>query len=352
MSLQVDVHGIDVLDVCDDIHRASPSALIYGCANYIRFLLAAIPETRLHCIVAYEAGRAVAYLPLLEKASREGRPVFNSLPFFGSHGGPVCHPSTLADPAAIAATLMAKAYEVASNAGAISITIVESPLCPVEAESICRLGFVVVDDRIGQITPLPSAATNFNADLMERFHLKTRNAARKGQKLNQAITRETTEAAVHWLQEVHAESIGAMGGVLKSREVFAALLEQFPLEQSSRLYVGSVDGAPVSGLLVLLFQKTVEYFTPVVVESYRDQQALSALIVHAMAELSSEGYELWNWGGTWRSQEGVYRFKSRFGASEFPYRYFHKLFDTSVLARPPADLRTDFPYFYTCRYKT
>jgi hypothetical protein len=197
---------------------------------------------------------------------------------------------------------------------------------------------------------LPHNATDIEAALFDLYHVKTRNAVRKGQKLGQAFERRTDNAAIDWLQSVHEQSISAMGGVSKSRAVFAELLAQFSLDSHSRLYIGTCNGAPASGLLVLLFGDTVEYFTPVVDEHYKDQQALSALIHHAMLETASDGYLRWNWGGTWRSQDGVYRFKSRFGAHDRPYRYFHRLLDASLMAEPPTAVRARFPYFYTFKY--
>ena len=79
---------------------------------------------------------------------------------------------------------------------------------------------------------------------------------------------------------------------------------------------------------------------------------MSALIFHAMAELTADGYELWNWGGTWPSQKGVYRFKSRFGAADFPYRYFNKIFDPAILKYSQAELNSFYEYFYTFNYNS
>jgi lipid II:glycine glycyltransferase (peptidoglycan interpeptide bridge formation enzyme) len=88
----------------------------------------------------------------------------------------------------------------------------------------------------------------------------------------------------------------------------------------------------------------------VVADEYKDQQALSALVLHAMAEAVVEGREFWNWGGTWRSQEGVYRFKNRFGAIDKTYRYFFRLLQPSLSEMSGSTARQEFPYFYTHRY--
>ena len=48
------------------------------------------------------------------------------------------------------------------------------------------------------------------------------------------------------------------------------------------------------------------------------------------------GYAWWNWGGTWLTQEGVLRFKRKWGARERRYRYFVKLNDRSLFDESPV----------------
>jgi hypothetical protein len=351
MSLRVDILGDESLDLIDQVHQSSARPLVYGSARYIRFLLRALRNVRLICPVIWEGDTLIGTLPLLEQTAGDGRAVLNSLPFFGSHGGP-CLLTGSRDPSKLQELLLQAANDIAETQRAISLTIVESPLQPMDATVARLLGLDIIDDRIGQFTSLPCDATNVEAALFEKYHVKTRNAVRKGQKLGQKFQRRTDQAAIDWLQSLHQESIASMGGVPKSRTVFAELLEQFPLDSHARLYIGSCNGAMASGLLVLLFGNTVEYFTPVVDGIYKDQQALSALIHHVMLEAARDGFTCWNWGGTWRSQEGVYRFKNRFGASDMPYRYFHRLLDASLKTELPSDVSTKFPYFYTFKHSS
>ena len=351
MSLRVDILGVESLDLIDQVHQSSSRPLVYGSARYISFLLRALSNVRLLCPTVWEGDTIVGTLPLLEQTAADGQTVLNSLPFFGSHGGP-CISTGSRDPSKLQEVLLQAANDIAEKQRAISLTIVESPLQPMDGSVAQVLGLEIIDDRIGQFTSLPYDATNVEEALFVKYHVKTRNAVRKGQKLGQEFQRRKDQAAIDWLQSLHQESIASMGGVPKSRTVFAELLEQFPLDSHARLYIGSCNGTMASGLLVLLFGDTVEYFTPVVDGFYKDQQALSALIHHVMLETAREGFTCWNWGGTWRSQEGVYRFKNRFGASDMPYRYFHRLFDASLKSELPSNISTKFPYFYTFKHSS
>ena len=62
-----------------------------------------------------------------------------------------------------------------------------------------------------------------------------------------------------------------------------------------------------------------------------------------------QGFKLWNWGGTWRSQEGVYRFKNRWGAEDMVYRYFNKKKE-DISEKSLEEFKEKFPFFYLCKY--
>ena len=46
-------------------------------------------------------------------------------------------------------------------------------------------------------------------------------------------------------------------------------------------------------------------------------------------------------------QDGVYRFKSRWGTKDLPYRYFTSVHNPAVLKSTPAELRAWYPSFFT-----
>lgn len=349
VSMPVDVVVADDggLDMLDNINRSVATPLVYYTSGYLKFLLDVTPGSTLRNLVAMDNGELVGMLPLLEQRHNEYT-VLNSLPFYGSHGGPIVQVRA-ADPDTVTSALLQAAMNLARESAALSLTIIENPLQPLADLAIGAAGMDVIDDRIGQFTPLPKGIAGLE-DLLATFHQKTRNAVRKGYLVNQDVRQLTDMAALQWLQQVHSEAIVKLGGLAKSMPVFEKLVEHLPLGQASRLYIGYVNDQPVSGLLVLLHGRTVEYFTPVATEEFKNEQVLSALIAEVMQRLVAEGFGLWNWGGTWRSQEGVYRFKSRFGATDYPYRYVGKIFDEMRLRQIKSNDPSAFPYFYLYRY--
>jgi len=346
-------HSLRIEPACTDaendafLQRAGCPLVHYSSA-YARFLARALPGAELHRLAAYDRERLVGVLPFATKEDPALGRVLNSLPFFGSHGGAfvdAAHPAAREIEAALHDSLGAKAAlrEFAS------VTVIENPLCPIDPRPLADCGIVVVDDRIGQISPLPHTG-DIEAQLFAQFDGKTRNMVRKGQAQGQSVARCDDLESVAWLQGVHEKSIRALGGIPKPLAIFRHLLAEFPLGSAARLYVGLIGGRRVAGLLLLLYGQTVEYFTPVVNEEDRDKQVLSHVIFHAMAELAREGFVRWNWGGTWRSQEGVYRFKQRWGATDRVYRYFNRC-DAGLRAVPRETLASAFPFFYLYNYQ-
>jgi lipid II:glycine glycyltransferase (peptidoglycan interpeptide bridge formation enzyme) len=202
----------------------------------------------------------------------------------------------------------------------------------------------LLDERIGQLTPLPSAG-DVDATLLQSFHYKTRNMIRKAEKLGVKV--EVDNDAMSFLLKVHEENMREIGGLAKSQRFFDLLPQHFRSGNDYRLYVARLDGEPVAAVLVFFYNRTAEYYTPVVLKEHRNSQALSAAIFRAMCDAATQGYLWWNWGGTWLSQDGVYRFKSRWGTKDLSYRYYTCVHNPAILKVGRAELLAAYPSFYT-----
>ena len=85
---------------------------------------------------------------------------------------------------------------------------------------------------------------------------------------------------------------------------------------------------------------------PVTAPGNREHQPTAAIILRAMQDAQSDGRRIWNWGGTWTSQTGVYRFKKKWGATEKRYSYHTYVRDDCVLAQSAEALSAGYPYFF------
>jgi CelD/BcsL family acetyltransferase involved in cellulose biosynthesis len=319
----------------------SPRTLLYHGAGFRRLLRAVLEAEDRYLVARDTSGAIVGALPAFLRRGAGGHgAVLNSLPFFGSNGGLLEFEGS----AAVRRALLDRFEALAREESCVSSTIVTSPLDEEDA-SRSDIAFDLRDERLGQVTTLPGPAADVGAALMDLFHVKSRNALRKAQKLALTVTREE-EDALAFVAATHRQNILAKAGLAKEPRFFETLARVYERGRDYDVWVARHDGQPVAGLLVLYFNRTAEYYTPAVVEEYRSWQPLSLIVFEAMQAAVQHGLLWWNWGGTWASQEGVRRFKERLGAGDRPYHYFTRLFDPSLLHRRPEDLLREFPHFY------
>ena len=173
---------------------------------------------------------------------------------------------------------------------------------------------------------------------------------RKAEKSGLTYEKEFTPETLKFLEKTHQINMKAVKGTAKPKAFFEKLAEVFEYKKDFELYVARYKGEPVAALLLFYYNDIVEYFTPVVVEEYRSLQPLSLLIFHAMCDSAKSGSRWWNWGGTWHSQDGVYRFKKRWGTEDKPYYYHITVNDPQILNCSKEELLSSFQYFYVAPF--
>lgn len=137
-----------------------------------------------------------------------------------------------------------------------------------------------------------------------------------------------------------------MGEFPKKRTFFDSVRDRLKYGEDYRIYSCRSNDNLISALLLFYFNKTVEYFTPVIKKDFRHLQPLSLIIFKAMIDSCANGYKYWNWGGTWVSQDSVYLFKSRWGTKDYPYYYYTKVYDMNIINRSRELLLQEYPYFF------
>lgn len=317
--------------------------LIYAAPMFHDFLTAAVGGER-HYLLARRGGEICGALPFFQRYAEGVGCVFNSLPWYGTHGA--CVGVDAGDSAARAA-LVAAYGECVRKAQPLSSTLI---LTPDESrhvsEYLAALQHVVTDGRIGQVTSLPTGVspTELSVTLVQ----KTRNLVNKS--LRQGFREELgdeSDAAWSFLSDVHTENLQAIGGKPKPRVHFEKLRAAIPT-QHRRLSVAWLGDEPVAALLLLAFNETIEYVTPVIRAEYRSRQPLSFLIWQGMQWAMARHYRWWNWGGTWLTQTSLLHFKSGWGARERPYTYITSATPKAVsrFRRGIAPFMEAFPYYY------
>jgi hypothetical protein len=301
-----------------------PDALLYHSLPY-RDLLVDQVGGRPEYLVALEGGEIRGVLPALR---RHG--ILNALPFYGSHGAPV------AASAAAREALLAAWDERAAEAAAA--TLVANPFGPPHRDPLHDAG----DERLNQAVP----ATG-EAELLARAEPSAARNLRKARRLGVTVAREP--GALPQLAALHAENLARIGGLAKDPAFFAAIPRHFAARDHD-VYTARIGGALAAALLVFWVGAAAEYFTPVVAHAHRADQPLAAILAQAIPDAAARGHAWFNFGGTWPSQDGVRRFKRKWGARTVTYRYFTKLNDRGLLDATPGELRARFGDYYVLPY--
>jgi hypothetical protein len=294
-------------------------------------------DCKQNTLIAFDENKKIqAALPLMSMDGSFGV-VYNSSAFYGGNGGLV------GDNVQARSEIISCYNKIAQDKNTASATIIENPLDQKKRNDQKKYIYQIVDERIGQFTPLSDKQIS-DQELLSQFHYKTRNMVRKGLKTGVNVLIENS--AFEFLFNTHDENMKQIGGSPKPRKFFDMVRDQYIPNTEYKNFVAKLNGEPIAALLTFYYNETVEYYTPVIVSKYRDKQALSTIIFHAMHDAINSGYKWWNWGGTWHSQEGVYRFKSRWGSKDMKYQYKTHIGNKEILNCTKKELLNAYPNFY------
>lgn len=287
-------------------------------------------------LVATEAGEIKGVLPIMWASNGEAR-VSNSLPFYNSHGGPI------AVSAEAEVALLRAWNQRATDPETAAATLVSNPfLAPQPAEP----EHILIDERISQVTPLPDEPGP--QSIFDLIDSSARRNVRKAQRVGYDVGIDNEALSALW--RIHRDNMHAIGGLAKTKEYFAAIPRHFRAGEDFNVWVARLDDAVVAGLLVFYFNGVAEYHTPAIDHEHRGNQPLALILLEAMSDAVARGLRFWNWGGTWLTQEGVLRFKRKWGAQEGRYRCYVQINDQRLLSFRPEELRRRFPHFYVVPY--
>ena len=331
--MQIQILGRSDAEHYDRFIRSQPTSLFYHSWTYKEFLKALIGCEEEY-LIALDGGAIRGALPLMRTADNGGR-VYNSLPYFGTSAGIIAeHAGAYCE--------LARAYnDLARQPSTRSATIVGSQFGPRnDAEALAHN---YGDMRIAQLTKLPEGGDP-DTELMARFDSSARRNVRKA--IDAGVAVAIDPSAMARLCEMHQAGMRGIGGTPKTERFFDLVPSFFKPHDDFDLYVAKCDGAVVAALLLFYLGRTVEYFVPAVDPPFRPLQPLALLVATAMTDAARRGFLWWNWGGTWTTQTGVYRFKKKWAAHERMYSYYTQLNDETLRTWPRERLLATWPHFF------
>lgn len=331
------------LDILASLDHRSHFSLVFEQPSYWMAISQIVEgELGLAFLECEVHNKIAAWIPFI-LIRKPGVSIINSMPYYGSHGGPYgpqtdSYGALLDQFASYAKTEEVDTFFLSSS--------VSSDRYIASSSTYAHK----IDTRIGQITSIPSNAPDITQRIYDMLHTKTRNAVRKGYKTpGVELIVDDDDITFNYLVPTHVGNIKTLGGVPKEANHFSIMKSMSDSNYRVRSTAIMLNGEFGCGIISLITPKCYEYFTPAINPDFRDKQLLSRLIFEEMQYCASQQISFWNWGGTWLSQEGVYRFKSRWGAKDYPYSYILKE-NTSSLRNYCQANKNALPFVYKYRY--
>ena len=319
--------------------NAHASGLFYASLPFRDLLCSYLACTPRYLVALSASDGIVGVFPAMRSAG--ATPVLNSLPYYGSNGGVLA----LDDADDVRRALLDAFHRTALDDGCVAATIITSPYEQALTLYEQDAHFSLRDERICLLTPLPVGAPDIGAALLSSFSEPRPRNIRRAIKAGVQVSESSDIDDYRYLHATHEQNIVAIGGRSKEWRFFHDAVRTIPASMR-RLYIARIDGVRVAALLLFYGNETVEYFTPATDEAHRTEQPLSLLIFRAMIDATAAGYRIWNWGGTWLTQGGVYDFKRRWGTIERRYFYYTRVLDARVLDESPEALLAAHPHFF------
>ena len=302
-------------------------SMLYHNLKFINFI-AKILQAEKELFAVFDNDKITAVCPWIVKKGNAGK-VYNSLAYFGSNGGIIANDKESKE--SIEAQMLDYLNKNASAFAYVSNLF--------EDNRLKHNSDYITLERLAQVAILPDNVVNNGENILEIFHYKTRNMVRKGLKEN-IVFRTTDDFS--FLQKTHCKNMEAVGIAPKEALFFENLPNFFENGKDFQVYEALIDGVQACALLVFYHQETVEYYMPAILAEYRDKQALSALIFYTMQQEVNKGRNIWNWGGTPKSNENLYRFKARWGSTDYPYFYQIKINDKAIFKRSVEEITNQY----------
>ncbi len=346
----VKVEVVENLNELEDYERLilnSKIGMFYHSWNFLRFLDHLL-DAKPIVIKYYEKNRLVGILPMFLKFNRKYGNILNSLPFYGSHGGVVIS-SNYKDSYRIMINLLNYLKnEIIDVYDIIASTLITTPFETNTSiyKELLQPNFL--DYRIGQIVRLPS---KYDENLLlYSFESRCRRAIRKAIKNNVRveIMKNWNQNIIEKLYKLHLEHMRQVNGLPKPSEFFNNLNKFFEINRDFQIYYAIHDEEIIGVLLLFYYKSFIEYYVPVTDAKNRSLNPMNLIVFRAMLNAIKNGFKLWNFGGTWKNQKGVYAFKKGFRAKDQLYSYFVNIYNdiSELLTLTPNEIQKEYKWFY------
>ena len=309
-----------------------PEGLLYYTLKYRDYLIK-ITGAKAKYKLCLNKGQVVGVFPIMEIEGKYGK-VLNSLPFFGSYGSPLVSSLDVIN------NFYKEWVRMSSSPNIASSTLIQNPFS--NHQDFNNMKHNETDVRHAQITDISNI--NSEDEILDQIESSAKRNIKLAKKNNLKIYEDHN--ALDFLEITHKENMKAINGIQKPSKYFSSIEGTFEYGKDWKLFVASDEKELLSCILMFYSNSVAEYFTPAVTWKGRNIQASSLILLHAINDARKLGFKMWNWGGTWPNQDGVFRFKKKWGAKSKKYNYIINIKNHDLYNLSFEEISKIYPYFY------
>lgn len=311
----------------------------YHSENHIKFLKD-ILNINPHFIQVKEKNEIIGIMPFFMKKSKYGI-VLNSLPFFGSYGG-------IVNKNDCTRSILDELNKFNTENDILSSVIIPNPFLQNELAYENYYLHKFKDERLIQCLNFNNRSEN---DLWNSFEQRVRRAVRKSEKLDiTVINTELTNEVINEFYNMHITEIQFKGGKIKPMNFFQKIKEHFTIHRDYEIFCAQSNGKNLSYLLVFYHNNFAEYYMPAYTSESKNTQSTSLLIWNSIKSSLSRGIDYFNFGGTWKNQPELYKFKRGWNSTDFKYNYYINCNVDKIKEIGIDEISKFFEYFYIIPY--
>jgi len=324
----------------DDLVNNTNYSTFYHSKNHIKFL-ESILGIKPNFITVKEDNELVGVMPYFEKKEEYGI-IINSLPFFGSYGGAISNNSNVVEKLVEELNLVNKENDVLSS------VIIENPFNNKNEIYEKKFIFHTSEERLIQSTVLENKT---DGEIWNDLEKRVRWSIKKSEKNHiKILTENTSEIHMKKFYDLHVNSMKVKGGRPKPEKIFSVILKNFEPGKEYDIFIAMMGDRPIAYLLVFYYKNFAEYYLPAYDPEFLSLQATSHLIWESMKKAQNKKIDYYNFGGTWKNQEELYRFKRGWAANDFNYKYFIFRDLDRIKEAGLKEILKKYEYFYVCPF--
>ena len=190
-----------------------------------------------------------------------------------------------------------------------------------------------------------------NEMIWKNLEQRTRRSIRKSEKNDIKILIENiNQIHMKKFYQLHVNTMKMKDGKYKPKNFFPAILKNFEPEKEYDIFIAMMGDKPIAYLLVFYYKNFAEYYLPAYDPEFLSLQATSHLIWESMKKAQNKKIDYYNFGGTWKNQEELYRFKRGWAANDFNYKYFIFRDLDRIKEAGLKEILKKYEYFYVCPF--